>query len=186
MKVQFAPSFFESLKNLNSIKSKWYCIRGWFKYHFNKDNWNLMKVCFKGRPWDDGFLYELEQAKIKEMMNYHIKHQRFVGWENVVRDMKICINLIDIFTEKKELFNYTGSLKFIPVKDSPYKEVDASSLKYHCNVYVNTKNIERFIPKGKDNPHIDYWKEHPHELYILKAKHLYHKIREEKDGAWWD
>ena len=43
-----------------------------------------------------------------------------------------------------------------------------------------------FVPGGKDNPHIEHWKEHAHEIYIAKAKHLYHKIREQYDGRWWD
>ena len=90
MKVQVSSSFFKSLKNLNSLKNKWYSVRGWFIYHFNKSNNNLMKVAWKGRPWDIGFLYELEKAKLEEMIAYHEKEQRYVGVENDIRDMKIC------------------------------------------------------------------------------------------------
>ena len=144
-----------------------------------------MKTCWKGRPWDVGFLYELEKAKLQEMIAYHKKTLRYVGVEEDIKWMELCVKLIDIFEEKTPIFNYTGDLKFIPIKDSDCLEVDASDLKYHCNVYVNTKNASRFYSK-LDNNSDNYYKAFPHELYILKAKHLYHKIRYEKDVAWWD
>ena len=185
MKIETNQSFFKSLKDIYSIKNKYYHVRAWFKYHFNKDFFKLLKAVLKSYPWDYAYLYELEQAKIAEMIEYHRKRQHFVGWEEVVRDMEICYNLIDIFLEKKPLFNYDGKMKFIPIKGSDNLEMDGSDLKYHCNIYVNTKNIDRFI----GNRHEDikkYWLEHPHELYILKAKTLYHKIRCEHDSEWWD
>lgn len=185
MKVEAAPSFFESLKNIDSWKSKWYSLKGWFKYHFNKENNNLMKTAWKGRPWDISFMYELEKAKIEEMIAYHTKADRYVGVEEDIKWMKLCVKLIDIFTEKDSLFSYTGDVKWNKLEDGNY-EMDGSQLVYHCHVNVNTKNAGRFIPFGYNNPKIEYWKSHPHEIYILKAKALYHKIRNEKDGSWWD
>lgn len=185
MNVEAAPSFFKSLKNIGSIKDKYYQIRSWFRYHFKKDFRHLLMVVLKSYPWDEMFLYYIEQAKIQEMMNYHKKYQRFVGWEQVVRDMQICYNLIDIFTEKKELFNYTGNLKFVPVENSDNVEIKDDNLTYHCLVNVNTKNADRFLSNIPDDAK-KYYIEHPHELYIVKAKYLYHKIRLERDGKWWD
>ena len=183
MKVEAKPSFFKSLRNIGSIKYKFHSIRAWFRYHFKKDFLHLFKVVLKSYPWDYGYLYDIEQAKILEMMNYHKKHQRFVGWEQVVRNMQICYNLIDIFTEKKPLFHYTGGLNFIPIEGSDNVEVKSDNLVYHCLVNVNTKNVDRFI----SHPEEKKWLlKHPHELYIKKAKYLYHKIRLENDGKWWD
>lgn len=183
MKVQVSSSFFESLKNLNSLKNKWYSVRGWFKYHFNKGNNNLMKVAWKGRPWDIDFLYELEKSKIEEMIAYHEKEQRYVGVENDIRDMKICVKLIDIFTEKADLFHYDGELKFVPIEGTDKCEVKGDGLKYNCDVKVNTRNANRF---AKNEFMMEHYKKYPHELYIAKAKYLYHKIRLERDDAWWD
>lgn len=185
MKVVAAKSFFKSLKSINSLESKWYSFLGWFKYHFNKDNFNLMKVCWKGRAWDYAFLYKLEQAKIKEMVNYHKKHQRFVGVEQVIRNMEICIKLIDIFLEEDKLFHYTGDIKFEPLEDGNY-EFKNNDLKYHCDVKVNLRNIKRFITDDSFEYFKKFYKEYPHEFFILKAKALYHKIRFENDGTWWD
>lgn len=185
MEVKATNSFFESLKEIGSLKSKWHLFLGWFKYHFNKWNWRLMKTAFKGRPWDSGYLYELEKAKLEEMIAYHEKHKMYVGVEKDIRDMKICVSLIDIFTEKKELYHYTGNVNFVPIEGSEdFKLLDGDDLQYHCDVKVNTKNIMRFVED--DCPYVEYWKEHPHDFYIKKAKYLYHKIRYERDGAWWD
>lgn len=186
MKVQANKSFLESLKNLNSLKNKWYSVRGWFKYHFTKGNNNLMKVAWKGRPWDVCFLYELEKAKIEEMIAYHTKANRYVGVEDDIKWMKLCVKLIDIFTEKVSLFHYTGKLKFIPIEGTDDCELNGDDLVYHCDVNVNTRNAARFVPMGENYQYIEYWKKHAHELYIKKAKSLYHKIRLEKDDAWWD
>ena len=183
MKVEVAPSFLKSLKNIDSLKNKWYQVRAWFKYHFTKDFFNIIKVALKGYPWQESFLYDIEKAKLIEMINYHKKVQRFVGWEYVVRDMQLCVNLIDIFnSDGIGLFEYSGDLQFIQSDDDNY-EVKGDELKYHCNIYVNTHNINRFV----DNENLKkYYIDLPHELYILKAKRLYHKIRYEHDAEWWD
>jgi len=186
MKVVAASSFFKSLADIDSLKSKWYSFIGWFKNHFNKGNRHLRKVCRNGRPWDIDFLYDLEKAKIQEMIAYHKKYKRYIGVEDDIKWMELSIKLIDIFTEQEDLFHYTGEMKFIPIEGTDTYSMDNSDLKYHCDVNVNTRNVSRFVPGGKDCPYIEHWKMHPHELYILKAKHLYHKIREEKDDAWWD
>ena len=186
MKVEAAPSFFKSLKSINSFKSKWYSFIGWFKYHFNKENWNLMKEVWKGRPRDCDYLYYLEKVKIEEMIAYHTKANRYVVVEEDIKWMKLAVKLIDIITGETSLFGYTGDVKWNKLEDGNY-EMDNSDLVYHCYVNVNTKNGYRFIPQGKTNPHLDYWITNgKHEIYRLKAKALYHKIRNEKDEAWWD
>jgi hypothetical protein len=100
MEVKIAPSFFKSITDLDSWKSKVRRIRSWFRFHFNKDFFKLFKVVLKSYPWDEGYLYDIEKAKIEEMRKYHEKQRLFVGVEHVIRDMKICERLIDIFMEK--------------------------------------------------------------------------------------
>ena len=184
MKVIATQSFLDSIKNLNSLKNKWYQVRAWFKYHFTTDFFNIIKTAFKGYPWQESFLYDLERAKLVEMINYHKKVQRFVGWEYVVRDMELCVRLIDIFnSDGIDLFEYLGDLDFIEQTDDGTYEVDGSDLKYHCKIYVNFSNIDRFVSNECLKK---YYIDAPHELYILKAKRLYHKIRYERDAEWWD
>lgn len=184
MEVRLAPSFFESIKNLDSWKSKWSEFKGWIRYHIRKDFWKIIITAFKGYPWQESFLYDLEKVKITEMANYLEKNNFFVGVENVVKDMRLACKLISIFNENEtDLFEYTGEIKFKPIEGSGCYEMDSSDLKYYCKVYVNTKNVDRFVHhKGEK----EMFLHSPHELYMAKAKYLYHKIRLERDSMWWD
>lgn len=187
MKVIAAPSFIDSIKKLGSWKSKYYELRGWVRYHiFNKNFRKLLKTMYQSYPWDESYLYKMEKAKIEEMRKYHEKQKRFVGVEYVIRDMKICENLIEIFNGERNLFHYDGDLTFKKTDGGNYEMGTTHDFKYNCDVKVNLKNAERFLPKGLDEKQKQYWFSYPHEIYELKAKHLYHKIRLERDGKWWD
>ena len=184
MKVQVAPSFFESLKRIGSFSEKLKELKMWFRYHFRKEYRKLLKTTLKSYPFDYSYLYEIEQAKINEMIEYHKKADRFVGVEYVIRDMKIASSLIDIFIGKKNIFHYDGELTYTKNEDGvTYTMGTSPDFKYNCDVKVNTRNIDRFI---KDEKAKEFYLKSPHELYMIKAKYLYHKIRYEKDFEWWD
>ena len=187
MEVIATKSFFESLKKIGSWKSKVREFWVWFTYHFfNKNFRKLAKTVYRSYPWDEVYLYYMEKAKIEEMRKYHEKYNGFVGVEQVIRDMKICESLIDIFTEQRKLFHYDGDVVFNKLEDGTCSMGTTPDFKYHCDVKVNTKNADRFLPYGITEKQRQYWIDNPHEIYILKAKHLYHKIRLERDGYWWD
>ena len=182
----------EVLANLKTLfhKDNWFLnayhsIRSWFKFTFNKNHIRLMKEAYRGRPWDFGYLWDLEYAKIKEMADYLEKSNRFVGVEYVVRDMRICLSLIEIFSDKRDLFHFDGKL----LNDEKcnrgvtVKAVGIPDFEYKCHVNVNLKNISRFVDdKDAQKWYINY----PHEFYELKARYLYHKIRREREMKWWD
>ena len=150
-------------------------------FHFRRDFWKLLKTVLKGYPWDQSYLYAVEKAKIEEMCKYHERTHRFENCEYVIRDMKICIGLIEIFNEKEtDLFHYTGEVKYLPIEGTDDVEIDPRGLEYHCDVYVNTRNASRFLSEDQQK----CW--HPHALYVEKARRLYHKIRVECDYEWWD
>lgn len=177
--------FFED--TWDSVKSRWNSFTHWIRYHVNKDFCRILKTVLSGFPWDETYLYELEYVKIQEMMNYHKRTQRFVGWEKVVRDMQICLNLIDIITEKKDLYDYSGDCEFVPVEGNPDLHEFKGNMTYKCLVNVNLKNHKRFcLYRGYTEADTELINRHPHELYIRKAKYLYHKIRMERDIEWWD
>lgn len=183
MEVIETESFIKSVKNLNSLKSKYWAVRSWFKYHTTKYFWKILKEVFSSYPWDHTFLYRLERVKIEEMANYLEKNDRFVGVEYVVRDMRICISLLSIMLGEKQLFHYDGGFEHIPNGDGTYKLRPSKDFKYNCLVKVNTRNAARFVD---DEMYRKYCCQHPHELYELKARKLYFKIREERDMNWWD
>ena len=187
------------MKNGVSIHDSWFVktwfgIRSWFRYTFNKEHINLVKEAFNGRPYDHGFLLDLEYAKIKEMKAYHERVRRFEGVEYVIRDMGICLSLIEIFTGKRNLFEYEGNLEFVDAdpkygldeNGKPFKEIKPGTLKFNCKVHVNTKNANRFLPKDISEDLRNYWLKNPDEIYTAKARYLYHKIRAEREEEWWD
>ena len=175
---------------LANLKDNWFVnayhsIRSWFKFTFNKNHIRLMKEAYRGRPWDFGYLWDLEYAKIKEMADYLEKSNRFVGVEYVVRDMRICLSLIEIFSDKRDLFHFDGKL----LNDEKcnrgviVKAVGIPDFEYKCHVNVNLKNINRFVD---DKDAQKWYIKYPHEFYELKARYLYHKIRREREMKWWD
>ena len=171
-------------------KRAYYSVRSWFKYTFNKYHIKLVKEALNGRPWDYSYLLRLERAKIEEMMDYHERRNFFVGWEIVVRNMKICLSLIEIILGERKLFHFDGQLLFVDTTEEEKERMggrakkigQSEDFKYNCDVYVNVRNIDRFVPKNAQKWYI----RHPDELYVLKAKYLYHKIRVERDEEWWD
>ena len=182
----------KALVNLKTLfhKDNWlinayHSIRSWFKFTFNKNHIRLMKEAYRGRPWDFGYLWDLEYAKIKEMADYLEKSNRFVGVEYVVRDMRICLSLIEIFSDKRDLFHFDGKL----LNDEKcnggviVKAVGIPDFEYKCHVNVNLKNINRFVD---DKDAQKWYIKYPHEFYELKARYLYHKIRREREMKWWD
>jgi len=130
-----------------------------------------------GQPWDFAYLLELEQYKLKEMSAYFKKSQLTVGWEFQVRDIELCIKLIDIILEKDQyyrswLHNCYGSM---PIKRLPFP------------VYVNNKNYKRFIPLARIEEINDF--AYPSWVSVLrqkKALYLYNKIRAYRMECWWD
>jgi hypothetical protein len=135
-----------------------------------------------GKPWDWSYLLNLERHKIKEMMNYISKTQRFVGWEIVVRDMRTSIKLIDIVLEEDAPYkSWVHQSYGNPVKDFEFLE-EAKFPKY-----INTRNRHRFLHKDFLNGnHPNIFNSLLAEYRKIKALALYNKIRTYKLFSWWD
>ena len=189
MKVNAAPSFFESLKRIDSFGSKlreaWY----WVRIHTKKRFLRVLKATLESYPFDSSYLLVIEQAKINEIADYMELNQRFEGWEYVVRDLRLCSRLIDILRNETDYFHFDGGFNFVPsdYKDengeSCYELVQSPDFKYNCDVRVNLKNIDRF---ARNEAERRIFERQPHELYLRKARALYHKIRLEREEEWWD
>lgn len=128
-----------------------------------------------GRPYDYCFLLNIEQCKMKEMCNYFSKTKRFIGWENVVRNLKICIKLIDIIQEKDSVYQSWLNTSF-------YNN-------FNCEfpIHINIKNRKRFLSK-------DYFEDVSPVVYNTlladyraeKALYLYNLIRSYTMRSWYD
>ena len=146
------------------IKGFYYTVRSWFKYNFFNKNWHkIRKSVNHARPWDYGYWQETLYHYLEYQADYFEKSQHFVGWERVVKELRLCKSLLEIMMEKRSISDYSGTPKM--------------------NVYVNTRNAGRFIQREDADYSKCMWKE---ELYIRKATRLFYKILEEKSRNWWD
>lgn len=189
MNVQVAPSFFKSLKR---IGSPWEKVREaiyWIRMHTKKRFLRVLKATLKSYPYDSSFLLEIEQAKLNEIADYIETDDRFVGCEYVVRDIRLCVKLIEILKHETVYFHFNGDIRFVPSGkvDEDGNEImelkPTPDFKYVCDVNVNKRNINRFVRNQKEK---EAFENQPHELYLRKARCLYHKIRSEREQEWWD
>ena len=146
------------------IKDFYYTLRSWFRHNFCNKNWHkIRKSVNQARPWDYGYWYDTLYHYLEYQAVYFDTFQHFVGWERAVKELRLCRSLLEIMMEKRSISDYSGIPKM--------------------NVYVNTRNGNRFI----DYENADYtklmWQE---ELYIRKAARLFYRILEEKSRTWWD
>lgn len=118
-----------------------------------------------GKSFDFGFLYNLELAKLKEMVEYFTKYGISADNDLYIKQMKLGIRLLEIIIEE-------GGYHFDDLRN------------YICDVKVNTKNADRFVKNEKEKEF--YVNKYPHELYLIKAKYLYHKLRNDFEQTWWD
>lgn len=150
-------------------------IKHWIDYIFKRKSLKLIREACVSYPYDWTYLLELNRVKYEQMIEYFEASNITGSSPRICRDLRICINLIDIITEKTELVDNdtTGIL-------DPYYLENRKTRK--INRKVNYKNIDRFIPEQ----HIDFYKDFEDEYYIEKAKHLYFKILNDKLFTFWD
>lgn len=141
-------------------KLKNYCF-----YRFNKYRFNLIKTTFNYRPYDYGYMLDvLKQMAIYNQWFYNSDHAYSTRAPIVARDMKLMESLIAIVNSDRDLFSYVNH-------------------EYICNVYVNRKNIDRYIYNESFKK---YCYSHPDELYRIKAIHLISKLIKYRLDYWSD
>lgn len=181
MEIKIAKSFWESINGLNGPGHYYRVVKGWIISHlFRKESWGILKQWFRGYAFDADYLYELEQAKLKEMIAFNKRVQGHQGWEHDVRNMEICVSLLDILLEKRRLFHFTGNPEFSEPDENGTVQWLPGTLVHHCDVYVNKRNATRFLEPEQ----VEKW--YDEDIYREKAKALYFKIRYEHTDEWWD
>ena len=126
--------------------------------------------------FDGGSIYNILEMKLKHMRKYfstaHIISAEC--YENYIRDIDICLNLIKIITGEMQYVEYifNGTIEH----------------NYHQIKYVNTRNAYRFVKyherfKDKNDKFAVMLKE---DLAETKARHLLFMILDYKLDTWWD
>jgi hypothetical protein len=133
----------------------------------NKTLRSYSKILKKDFDWDYDFLLILEKKKLSRMRDYFQKDSP-LSKENltlILRDLTLCINLINI------------------ILDDGYFGVEDHYININ-NAYKFNKALDIFYKKRiKENKDIEMFKP---QLRLLKALHLYNKIREYRMLSWWD
>ena len=152
----------------------------------------------KDYEWDYAYLIALEKKKLQRMHDCIKRENHLMNNEFVVREIAICIRLIDIFMENDSVYNtwldrsFSWELRFRKLDNGLYELDDSEERPIAVfPVYVNTRNEQRFFLR---TPIKDAQEQGNRELAIYaivslrqqKALHLYHLIREYKLLGWWD
>lgn len=144
------------------------------------------KLLRKDIDFDYSCLLDLEQFKLKRMID-SFEHAScpYVGIENHIREMKICVSLIDIILERDAYMNTYmednyGKNGIVQVYTEGNEiKTRMTQEHYKIPVHVNTKNYARFR-----------FNKEPDELILMefrrvKAMYLYNKIRNRMFHWWW-
>lgn len=158
-------------------------IRHWIRVNGNKTHlknvWDHMWNVF---PWDYSYIYTLTRGQLVEALNYFQSGNSFSpNDKRIAEKIRLALSLIDIFTERKELWDYdhTNDKKLCKPKIYYFK--------------VNMNNKDRFKQKLQniDDPSkysysSSYYDNYPEELYKEKARRLYYRLMQEYSEEWWD
>lgn len=150
------------------------------------------------QDWDYAYLIALEKKKLQRMHDYFKHDGHLENNDIVMRDIAICICLIDIFMQDDAAYNtwlhksYSWEFKWRKLEDGTY-ELDDSNITPLADfpVYVNVRNERRFF---RTTPIKDAQQKGDKDgaIHLItrlrqdKALHLYHLIREYRLMTWWD
>ena len=185
--------------------NEWYWkLYRWFRWdakHAHRDIaqgfrnlWKWLPIIWKDRDWDDHFIFEVLKFKIKNTAKYTEKKQRFVGWEDEVRYMRICEKLMGRIqneyyqTEYQDYYDFDMST--VPTEDGLY-EVVFDVKRDDTAEFV--KKYPHALRRAKKDPRYEnFFKDKKtgglavgmirHE----KARKLLFKILEQRIERWWD
>lgn len=143
------------------------------------------KILKHDEDFDYSYLLKLERFKIKQMISsFENSNFKYDGITYDIRDMKMCVKLIDIILEEDKF-----SKKFLEQFESVKYEIDDNNRLILTNnddikipIHINKNNIKRYINlENKENFNDNFLM----ELRKCKALKLYNKIRNKMFSWWW-
>ncbi len=182
----------------------------WFRWdwkHFHKYLYYGIKnlitwfpIIWKDRDWDDYYILEILKFKINKTANSFEKKQRFVGWEDQVRYMRICEKLITLIQDEyysHEYFDYyDNKFSFEKTEDSDLFELKSEVIKDDLQTYIQKYSHANRVAliNPKYSVFINSMSGAPNVGMAIaigmvrhnKAKKLLFNILENKIEHWWD
>lgn len=171
----------------------WYKFEGRYLWkNFKSGVKNLIKwfpIVWRDRDWDYSFIFQNLKFKLQETGKYIESKKRFEGWEFVVRDINICIKLIDRidsdFYETEYIDYKEDKYDFIPIEGKPdFKELKITNIWENLDDYFKKypRQFKKFnITKDKNRIAINISRSN-HK----RALKLLFKILGERIETFWD
>lgn len=189
----------------NKEYNQWYWkLYRWFKWdakHAHRDIssgfknlWRWFPIIWKDRDWDHHFIFETLRFKINNTANYIESRKRYVGWEEDVRYMRICVKLIDRVQSDyyvDEMYNYWETkMKMVPMENGN-SSVEFDDIKNNLSIYFSKyPNDKRRTLKSKRSKNVG---DSDKSLAILmsfmrqeRARKILFDIMSNKIERWWD
>lgn len=142
----------------------------------NSSKYELVNEAINGNSFDFAYLYYIEKQKLIEMREYFKIHGISTRNDEIIKQIDFAIKLLNIIIDENVYhFEY-----YTDNEGNDY----SSDIIYVCDVKVNLKNIDRFTNNNLEKDIIK--NKFPHELYLMKARNLYHKLRYYYEENWWD
>jgi hypothetical protein len=185
--------------------NQWYWkLYRWLKWdakHFHrnvaqgfKNLWKWFPIIWKDRDWDHHFIFETLRFKIDNTANYIESKKRYVGWEEDVRYMRICVKLIDRVQSDHyvdEMHNYWETKMKMEPMENGNSSLEFDDVKNDLSIYLSKyPNDKRRTLKSKRSKNVG---DSDKSLAILmsfmrqeRARKLLFDIMGDKIERWWD
>ena len=161
MRIKFLHNFFPDLR-----RALEYFVLGWKDYDY-----------------DYASMFDIEEKKVKHMIQYFQKHGMTVSSSRVARDLELLLSIIHIIREGGNTYNIHPNKDEDGNLDFTYEELKRVNVR-NASRFFNEEEMEIFKRcTSKDIQTRFAWQE---ELYLRKAVHLYCKLKEERMLSWAD
>lgn len=157
-----------------------------FRFFTNKLFRKYILYAIKAPEFEADYMYIIEKHYLEFVLDYMQKglYSTEDTYNHITKWMEIALYLNDVITNTVDLYHFDGDYELVPYEKNPkLSRLVTDKLIYYCDVNVNLNNMTRFVTDEKRK---EFIKSHPHELYMIKAKELYHKIMCNYLSTWWD
>jgi len=202
--------FFEDLKNrprpniFRRIQLWWNHDGKYYHKYFKqgvKNIWYWFPIIWKDRHWDDHYIYEILQHKLKEQANYIAKNDRHTRAQLDAKRMRLCVKLIKKVQEEDYVIEYMDYHKD-RVWFTDWEGNSGNSLynseevwEKYDDYFAKYPLVYKRVMKGEEIFKLDDRDEADRKRLIAmniahinqdRAQKLLFKIMQENIQGWWD
>jgi len=172
-------------------------LKNFFRYHWQgiKNLFIYAPLIYNTREFDYSYSLILLEFKLKRLGDYIEKHKRFVGYDFVVRDIKLAVRLLNRMREDyygvEYLNYYKSTISFVPYNDKGSMMMVEENIvhtfdeyfKLYPRIYRQVLKGTGVVFQGLDDKTLAMNIAHINEQ---RCKDLFWKILTNKIERWWD